>query len=65
MVPPRQIYTVFTRWSTEYLAIKFDIHVAVHRKYISKLQPTRCNVVWFINFYRRSTLNTQRKASNV
>jgi len=22
----------------------FDIHVSVHRKYISKVQPTRCNV---------------------
>jgi len=27
----------------------------VHRKYNSKLQPTRCNVPWFIYLYRRST----------
>jgi len=32
----------------------FDIHMSVHHKYISKLQPTRCNVSWFIHFYRRS-----------
>jgi len=24
-------------------------------RYNSKLQPTRCNVSWFIYFYRRST----------
>jgi hypothetical protein len=33
----------------------FGIHMSVHCKYISKLQPTRCNVSWFIYFYRRST----------
>ena len=33
----------------------FDIHISVHRKYNSKLQPTRCKVSWFIYFYRRST----------
>jgi len=31
-----------------------DIHMSVHRKYISKLQPTRCNVSWFIYFNRCS-----------
>ena len=34
---------------------QFDIHMSVHRKYISKFQPIRCNVSWFIYFYRRST----------
>jgi len=29
--------------------------MSVHRKYNSKLQQTRCNVSWFIYFYRRST----------
>ena len=24
--------------------IKFDVHISVHRKYISKVQPIRCNV---------------------
>ena len=33
----------------------FDIHMPVHRKYNSKLQPTRCNIFWFIYFYRRCT----------
>jgi hypothetical protein len=33
----------------------FHIHMSVHRKYNSKLQPTRCNVSWFIYFYRLST----------
>jgi len=33
----------------------FDIHMSVHHEYISRLQPTRCNVSWFIYFYRRST----------
>jgi len=28
----------------------FDIHMSVHHKYISKLQPTICNVSWFIYF---------------
>jgi hypothetical protein len=23
--------------------LKFDVHMSVHRKYISKVQPTRCN----------------------
>ena len=32
-----------------------DIHMTVHHKYISELQPTRCKVSWFIYFYRRST----------
>jgi len=22
----------------------FDVHMSVHRKYISRVQPTRCNV---------------------
>ena len=34
---------------------KLDIHMSVHRKYNSKLQPTRCNVSWFIYFYSCST----------
>ena len=34
---------------------KFDIHMSVHCKYNSKLQPTRCNVSWFIYLYRRCT----------
>jgi len=29
--------------------------MSVHRKYISKLQPTRCKFSWFIYFYRRCT----------
>ena len=33
----------------------FDIQMSVHRKHISKLQPTRCNVSWFIYLYRRSS----------
>ena len=33
----------------------FDIHMSVHYKHNSKLQPTRCNVSWFIYFYRHST----------
>jgi len=37
------------------LAWNIDSHVSVHRKYISKLQPARWNVSWFIYFYRRST----------
>ena len=37
----------------------FDIHMSVHRKHNSKLQPTRCNVSWFIYFYRRSTCYRQ------
>jgi len=24
--------------------LKFDVHISVYRKYISKVQPTRCNV---------------------
>jgi len=32
-----------------------DIHMSVHRKYNSKLQPTKCNVSRFIYFYRCST----------
>ena len=27
-----------------YLKINFDIHMSVHHKFFSKLQPTRCNV---------------------
>jgi len=38
-----------------YVIGRFDIHRSVHRKYNSKLQPTRCNVSWFIYFYRRAT----------
>ena len=34
---------------------KFHIHMSVHYKYNSRLQPIRCNVSWFIYFYRRST----------
>jgi len=33
----------------------FDTHMSVNRKYNSKIQPTRCNVSWFIYFYRRFT----------
>ena len=33
----------------------FYIYMPVQRNYNSKLQPTRCNVSWFIYFYRRST----------
>jgi len=29
--------------------------VRYDHKYISKLEPTRCNVSWFIYFYRSST----------
>jgi len=29
--------------------------MSLHHKHISKLQPIRSNVSWFINFYRRST----------
>ena len=39
----------------KFFSAKFYIHMSVHRKYNSKLQPTRCNVSWFIHFYRRST----------
>ena len=42
-----------SRWQCKFS--KFDIQMSVHRKYNSKLQPTRCNVSWFIYFYRRST----------
>jgi len=31
----------------------FEIRMSMHREYNSKLQPTRCNVSWFIYFYRR------------
>ena len=24
--------------------LRFDVHMSVHRKYISEVQPTRCNV---------------------
>ena len=34
---------------------KFDIHMSVHHKYISKLQPTRCNVSGYIYFYKCCT----------
>ena len=34
---------------------EFDIHMSVHRKYNSTLQPRRCNVSWYIYFYRHST----------
>jgi len=33
----------------------FDIHMSMHHEYISKLQPTICNIYWFIYFYRCST----------
>ena len=33
----------------------FDIHTSVYRNYNCKLQPTRCDVSWFVYFYRRST----------
>ena len=33
----------------------FDIHMSVHRQYNSKLQPTKCDVSWFIYSYRCST----------
>ena len=39
----------------ETLTGAFDIHMSVHRNYNSKLEPTRCNVSWFIYFYRRFT----------
>jgi len=26
--------------------------MTVHHEYLSKLQPTRCNVSWFIYFYK-------------
>jgi hypothetical protein len=31
-------------------AYKFDVHISVHRKYISKVQPSRCNVFWICLF---------------
>jgi len=31
------------------------VQVKSWRNYIYKLQPTSCNVTWFIYFYRRST----------
>ena len=34
---------------------EFHIHMSVHHEYISKLQRTRCNISWFIYFYRQST----------
>ena len=34
---------------------QFDIHMSMHRKYNSKLQPTRCNVSYFVYFYRHCT----------
>ena len=34
---------------------KFYIQISVQHEYISKLQPTRWDVSWFIYFYRRST----------
>jgi len=37
------------------VSVMFDIHMSMHRKYNSKLQPTRCNVSWFIYLYRDST----------
>ena len=37
------------------LYIIFYIRVSVHRKYNSNLQPTRCNVSWYIYFYKSST----------
>ena len=40
---------------TSYRIRCIDIHMSVHRKYNSILQPTRCNVSWFIYFYWRST----------
>ena len=33
----------------------FDIRTSVQHKYISEWQLARCNVSWFIYFYRRST----------
>jgi len=33
----------------------FDFHISVLHRFISKLQPTRSNVVWFIYFYKFST----------
>jgi len=30
---------------------KFDIHMSVHRKYNSKIQPKRCNVSWFTSVH--------------
>ena len=41
--------------SVYFLFLTFDIHISVHHKYISKLQPTICNVSWFIYFYIRFT----------
>jgi hypothetical protein len=37
------------------MMFRFDIHMSMHRNIIPKLQPTRCNISWFIYFYRRST----------
>jgi len=33
-------------------AFIFDVHMSVHRKYISKVQPTRCKVHRSIYFYK-------------
>jgi hypothetical protein len=53
-VPEFLVVKTFGCPLTQLLAT-FDIHISVHLKYNSKLQPTRCNVSWFIYFYRCST----------
>ena len=37
----------------QWINLKFYIHMSMHRKCNSKLQPTSCNFSWFIHFYRR------------
>jgi len=35
-----------------YIYHRFDFHISVHRKYISEVQTTRCNVFRSIYFYK-------------
>ena len=47
---------MFCQWRVwDNNTLQSDIHMSMHCKYISKLQPTRCNISWFIYFYRFCT----------
>ena len=43
-----------------YKCIFFDVHIFVHRKYISKVQPTRC-IVFSIYLFLQIALNVLRR----